>query len=104
MTMLIRDIGKIPYSYTKDNNDLHSSSWHVKDADSMDSRPFLKPSKKRCSSVFSIEEKARSLLSRNQLVNLIYNITEYGSKRNIDIETFVSVILELLDTPEKVRI
>lgn len=70
----------------------------------MASRPFstsLKAIKKNCS-ISSIEEKARALLSRNHLLNLIHNISEYGAKRNMDIETFVTILLELLDTPEKV--
>lgn len=70
----------------------------------MASRPFstsLKAIKKNCS-ISSIEEKARALLSRNHLLNLIHNMSEYGAKRNMDIETFVTILLELLDTPEKV--
>lgn len=69
-------------------------------------RPFstsLKAIKKNCS-ISAIEEKARALLSRNHLLNLIHNISEYGAKRNMDIETFVTILLELLDTPEKVSV
>lgn len=109
MTLLIRDIGKIPYScsYSNSNNNninypQSSSSWHA--GDTITTRPFsssLKAIKKNCS-ISSIEEKARALLSRNHLLNLIHNISEYGAKRNMDIETFVTILLELLDTPEKV--
>lgn len=42
------------------------------------------------------------LLSRNQIMNLLHNITEYDG-RKMPIETFVSVILDMLDTQEKVR-
>ena len=41
------------------------------------------------------------LLSRNHFLNLIHNISEYGG-RGMPVETFVTIILELLDTPEKV--
>lgn len=105
MTLLIRDIGKIPYSCSYNNNSYpqSSSSWHA--GDTMASRPFntsLQKAIKKNSGISSIEEKARTLLSRNHLLNLIHNISEYGAKRNMDIETFVTILLELLDTPEKV--
>lgn len=104
MTLLIRDIGKIPYSCSYNNNyPQSSSSWHAGDTStSRNISTSLKAIKKNCS-ISSIEEKARSLLSRNHLLNLIHNISEYGAKRNMDIETFVTILLELLDTPEKVR-
>lgn len=107
MTLLIRDIGKIPYScsYSNNNYPQSSSSWHAGDT-MASTRPFntsLKAIKKNCS-ISSIEEKARALLSRNHLLNLIHNISEYGAKRNMDIETFVTILLELLDTPEKVSV
>lgn len=49
-----------------------------------------------------VEEKARSLLPRHQYAGLSYYIGEYGA-RAMTIEAFVSVILEMLDTYEKVR-
>lgn len=49
-----------------------------------------------------VEEKARSLLPRQHFANLSYYIAEYGA-RGMNIEAFVSVLLEMLDTPEKVR-
>lgn len=49
-----------------------------------------------------VEEKARSLLPRHHFSNLSYYIAEYGA-RAMNIEAFVSVLLEMLDTPEKVR-
>lgn len=48
-----------------------------------------------------VEEKARSLLPRQHFANLSYYIAEYGA-RGMNIEAFVSVLLEMLDTPEKV--
>lgn len=109
MTLLIRDIGKIPYSCSYNNSNSSSypqssSSWHA--GDTMASRPFntsLQKAIKKNSGISSIEEKARALLSRNHLLNLVHNISEYGAKRNMDIETFVTILLELLDTPEKVE-
>jgi whirlin len=48
-----------------------------------------------------VEEKARSLLPRHHFANLSYYIVEYGA-RGMTIEAFVAVLLEMLDTPEKV--
>jgi hypothetical protein len=109
MTLLIRDIGKIPYSCSYNNNNSNnnnypqsSSSWHAGDTNTnRHVSTSLKAIMKNCG-ISSIEEKARSLLSRNHLLNLIHNISEYGAKRNMDIDTFVTILLELLDTPEKV--
>lgn len=50
-----------------------------------------------------VEEKARSLLPRHHFANLSYYIAEYGA-RGMTIEAFVSVLLEMLDTPEKVSV
>lgn len=48
-----------------------------------------------------VEEKARSLLPRHNFASLSYYIVEYGA-RGMTIDAFVSVLLEMLDTPEKV--
>lgn len=50
-----------------------------------------------------VEEKARSLLPRHQFASLSYYITEYGAKA-MTIDAFVSVLLEMLDTYEKVKL
>lgn len=49
-----------------------------------------------------VEEKARSLLPRHNFASLSYYIVEYVG-RGMTIDAFVSVLLEMLDTPEKVR-
>lgn len=48
-----------------------------------------------------VEEKARSLLPRHQFASLSYYIAEYGA-RAMTIDAFVAVLLEMLDTVEKV--
>lgn len=48
-----------------------------------------------------VEEKARVLLSRNELLSLSYYQEEYAMG-HMTIEAFVTVLLELLNTPEKV--
>lgn len=101
MTLLIRDIGKIPYSCSYNNYPQSSSSWHAGDTSTTGTSIFNKHFKKN-STLSSIEDRARLLLSRNHFLNLIHNISEYGV-RSLPIETFVTIILELLDTPEKVN-
>lgn len=48
-----------------------------------------------------VEEKARSLLPRQHFASMSYYIAEYGA-RGMTIDAFVAVLLEMLDTPEKV--
>lgn len=48
-----------------------------------------------------VEEKARSLLPRHHFASLSYYITEYNA-RGMTIDAFVAVLLEMLDTSEKV--
>lgn len=50
-----------------------------------------------------VEEKARSLLPRHHFASLSYYITEYGA-RGMTIDAFVAVLLEMLDTSEKVHL
>lgn len=103
MTLLIRDIGKIPYSCSYNNYPQSSSSWHAGDSSSTTHHGTSNKAVKKNCSISSIEDKARLLLSRNHFLNLIHNISEYGG-RGMPVETFVTIILELLDTPEKVSL
>jgi len=49
-----------------------------------------------------VEEKARSLLPRHHFASLSYYIAEYSAKA-MTIDAFVAVLLEMLDTYEKVN-
>lgn len=102
MTLLIRDIGKIPYSCSYNNYPQSSSSWHAGESSSSRQAFSAKAAKKNYG-LSSIEEKARLLLSRNQIMNLLHSISEYDG-RKMPVETFVSVILDMLDTQEKVSL
>ena len=64
---------------------------------------FSSRSRRKCPISAMVEEKARSLLPRHHYASLSYYITEYGA-RGMTIDAFVSVLLEMLDTPEKVCI
>lgn len=48
-----------------------------------------------------VEEKARSVLARSEFASLCYYTDEYAA-RHMGIEAYVQVVLELLNTPEKV--
>ena len=49
-----------------------------------------------------VEEKARVVLKKSEFTTLAYYQEEYAA-RQMTIEAFVAVLLELLNTPEKVR-
>lgn len=83
MSLVVRDVGKVPHSCTT----IEPEPWDV--------------GRRKCPVSAMVEEKARSLLPRNQFSNLSYYINEYGA-RGITVEAFVSILLEMLDTPEKV--
>lgn len=97
MTILIRDVGKIPHSCNTLEHPQSSSSWHA--GDTANSHYGL--TRKKTSISAMIEDKARALLSRHHFSNLLYYITEYGAK-GMSVEAFVAILLEMLDTPEKV--
>jgi hypothetical protein len=48
-----------------------------------------------------VEEKARVVLKKSEFTTLAYYQEEYAA-RQMTIEAFVAVLLELLNTPEKV--
>uniref|UniRef100_A0A8W7K2E0 PDZ domain-containing protein n=1 Tax=Anopheles albimanus TaxID=7167 RepID=A0A8W7K2E0_ANOAL len=89
MSLLVRDVGKVPHSCTT----VEPEPW---DAYS----PTGVRTRRKCPVSAMVEEKARSLLPRHHFANLSYYIAEYGA-RGMTIEAFVSVLLEMLDTPEK---
>jgi whirlin len=83
MSLVVRDVGKVPHSCTT----IEPESWDV--------------GRRKCPVSAMVEEKARSLLPRHQFSNLSFYIKEYGA-RGLTVEAFVSILLEMLDTPEKV--
>lgn len=83
MSLVVRDVGKVPHSCTT----IEPEPWDV--------------GRRKCPVSAMVEEKARSLLPRTQFSNLSFYIKEYGA-RGLTVEAFVSILLEMLDTPEKV--
>lgn len=86
MSLVVRDVGKVPHSCT---TTMELEQWDV--------------GRKKCPVSVMVEEKARSLLPRHQFSNISFYIREYCA-RGLTIEAFVSILLEMLDTPEKVII
>ncbi|CRK92781.1 CLUMA_CG006236, isoform A [Clunio marinus] len=82
MSLVVRDVGKVPHSCTT----VESEPWDI--------------NRRKCPVSAMVEEKAHSLLPRHQFSNLSFYIKEYGA-RGLNVDAFVSILLEMLDTPEK---
>ncbi|CAH0557525.1 unnamed protein product [Brassicogethes aeneus] len=91
MSLLVRDVGKVPHSCTAYDRD-----W---DLCSPGSRA-AQTTRKWAAALQMVEEKARILLSRPEFTTLCYYTDEYAA-RHMTIDAFVQVITELLNTPDK---
>ncbi|XP_049822236.1 whirlin [Aethina tumida] len=91
MTLLVRDVGKVPHSCTAYDRD-----W---DLCSPGSRA-AQTTRKWAAALQMVEEKARCLLSRPEFTTLCYYTDEYAA-RHMTIDAFVQVMTELLNTPDK---
>lgn len=92
MSLVVKDVGKVPHSCTT----VEPEPWDPYSPTGGGSR-----GRRKCPVSAMVEEKARSLLPRHHYASLSYYIAEYGS-RGMTIDAFVAVLLEMLDTPEKV--
>ncbi|KAL0273926.1 UNVERIFIED_CONTAM: hypothetical protein PYX00_006485 [Menopon gallinae] len=95
MSLIVRDVGKVPHSCTAYDDYF----WEPCPSTTLGDDRLLS-GKSCCPTLQMIEEKARVLLNRNELTTLSYYQEEYAS-RQMTIEAFVTVLLELLNTPEK---
>ncbi|CAH2000850.1 unnamed protein product [Acanthoscelides obtectus] len=91
MSLLVRDVGKVPHSCTAYDRD-----W---DLCSPGSR-VAATTRKWAAALQMVEEKARCLLPRPEFTSLCYYTDEYAA-RHMTIDAFVQVVTELLNTPEK---
>ncbi|KAE8751756.1 hypothetical protein FOCC_FOCC001605, partial [Frankliniella occidentalis] len=91
MTLTVRDVGKVPHSCS----DPPPRPWDSP------GRGFLGGSG-RSPALQMVEEKARVVLTKTEFATLAYYQEEYAAGQ-MTIEAFVAVLLELLNTPEKVR-
>lgn len=114
MSLVIRDVGKVPHSCTSiemepwDAYSPTGTRWVSTDLKSLFKRfynIYLLPYRARRKGQIAtmVEEKARSLLPRHHFASLSYYIAEYSAKA-MTIDAFVAVLLEMLDTYEKVSI
>lgn len=87
MSLLVKDVGKVPHSCTS----VDPEPWDA----------YSPTGTRKCPISTMVEEKARSLLPRQHFASMSYYIAEYGA-RGMTIDAFVAVLLEMLDTPEKV--
>ncbi|XP_030765486.1 whirlin [Sitophilus oryzae] len=94
MSLVVRDVGKVPHSCTAYDRDfdlcspgsrLAAASWATR---------------KWAAALQAVEEKARILLSRPEFGALVYYTDEYAA-RHMTIDAFVECMTELLNTPDK---
>ncbi|XP_057652005.1 disks large homolog 5 isoform X1 [Diorhabda carinulata] len=91
MSLVVRDVGKVPHSCTAYDRD-----W---DLCSPGSRA-AQTTRKWAAALQMVEEKARIILSRPEFTTLCYYTDEYAA-RHMTIDAFVQVMTELLNTPDK---
>ncbi|XP_075213804.1 whirlin protein dyschronic [Lycorma delicatula] len=87
MTLIVRDVGKVPHSCTA----YEPEPWETPQG--------FNPVGKSAA-LQMVDEKARCVLSKAEFSTLSYYLDEY-SARQMTIEAFVAVLLELLNTPDK---
>ncbi|XP_018908280.1 whirlin isoform X5 [Bemisia tabaci] len=86
MTLTVRDCGKVPHSctsYDTRQTSVRHSTLSGKSAASQ-----------------MVDEKARIVLRKSEFSTLCYYLEEYNAQR-MSVESFVSVLTELLNTPDK---
>ncbi|KAL1124032.1 hypothetical protein AAG570_001802 [Ranatra chinensis] len=89
MSLKVYDVGKIPHSCS-------TLDTHWPDTP----HRFARLCRCCVAALQMVDEKARVVLSKNEFNTLTYYLDEY-SARQMTIEAFVAVLLELLNTPEK---
>ncbi|XP_049832751.1 whirlin-like [Schistocerca gregaria] len=116
MSLLVRDVGKVPHSCTAysdpcwqrggregggvGNRSAYCWSRVAGRADGVAVGRRSVARKPRSAALQMVEEKARVVLSKAEFSTLAYYQEEYAA-RQMTIEAFVAVLLELLNTPEK---
>ncbi|XP_025829270.1 uncharacterized protein LOC108733858 [Agrilus planipennis] len=91
MSLVVRDVGKVPHSCTP-----YDQTW---DIGSPGSR-LAQTTRKWSAALQMVEEKAKCLLPKPEFTSLCYYVDEYACK-HMNIDAFVQVMIELLNTPEK---
>ncbi|XP_073942018.1 uncharacterized protein isoform X3 [Choristoneura fumiferana] len=87
MSLLVRDVGKVPHACT---------AYGERDA-----APRISGwGKRRGAASTAVEQKAHSLLPQSDLPALAYYMEEYAARR-LATDAFLTVLRDLLDTPQK---
>lgn len=87
MSLLVRDVGKVPHACT---------AYGERDA-----APKISGwGKRRGAASVAVEQKARSLLPQSDLPAMAYYMEEYAARR-LTPDAFLTVLRDLLDTPQK---
>ncbi|XP_063839102.1 whirlin [Ostrinia nubilalis] len=87
MSLLVRDVGKVPHACT---------AYGERDA-----APRISGwGRRRGAAAVAVEQKARSLLPQSDLPALAYYMEEYAARR-LTPDAFLTVLRDLLDTPQK---
>ncbi|XP_049867613.1 whirlin [Pectinophora gossypiella] len=87
MSLLVRDVGKVPHACT---------AYGERDA-----APRISGwGKRRGAASVAVEQKARSLIPQSDLPALAYYMEEYAARR-LTPDAFLTVLRDLLDTPQK---
>lgn len=107
MSLLVRDVGKVPHSCTAYDHPGAGAGAGAAAGAGLPGSPGSRLSaansaRKWSAALQMVEEKARCLLARSEFASLCYYTDEYAAK-HMDVEAYVHVVLELLNTPEKVR-
>ncbi|CAH2104325.1 unnamed protein product [Euphydryas editha] len=87
MSLLVRDVGKVPHActaYGERETAPRISGW----------------GKRRGAAATAVEQKAKSLLPQSDIPALAYYMEEYASRR-LTPDAFLTVLRDLLDTPQK---
>ncbi|CAB3250281.1 unnamed protein product [Arctia plantaginis] len=87
MSLLVRDVGKVPHACT---------AYGERDA-----APRISGwGRRRGAAAVAVEQKARSLLPQCDLPAIAYYMEEYAARR-LTPDSFLTVVRDLLDTPQK---
>ncbi|XP_059060374.1 whirlin isoform X4 [Achroia grisella] len=87
MSLLVRDVGKVPHACT---------AYGERDA-----APRISGwGRRRGAAAVAVEQKAKSLLPQSDLPALAYYMEEYAARR-LTPDAFLTVLRDLLDTPQK---
>lgn len=98
MSLVVRDVGKVPHSCTSYDRTISGGEiWE----NPQSPQAMLARGTKRNAALQMVEEKARCVLPKSDFPTLCYYTDEYTCRR-MTVDAFVAVMLELLNTPEKV--